>query len=94
MIPSTQDLAAAIGGWSRKTLVSCVTEAAAIADISKDQIMSAERTKDVSQARQGAMWLAHKRGVSTTAIARFFRRDWKTAHYGIEQAELRWKEAQ
>lgn len=78
--------------WSRSVIMDSLREAAEVSGRTVSELISVKRDLLTAQARQAAMWQAHKRGVSHSAMARFFKKDHTTVMYAIKAAERRSRE--
>lgn len=83
------DIFAAIG-VDFSVIDECVREAARVVNAEPCELLAAKRSRTISRARQGAMWLAHRRGVPHCEITQYFDMDPSTVTYGIKQAQKRY----
>lgn len=76
--------------WSRAIILDALREAAEVSGRTVAELRKTTRgDKLTSQARQAAMWHAHKQGVSHSAIGRFFNRNHTTVMHAVKAAQAR-----
>jgi chromosomal replication initiation ATPase DnaA len=89
MTYQSSDLPAAIG-FDAAAIDTCVAEAARVINVEACELLLKVKTQRISYARQGAMWLAHSRGVKQCELALYFDVDHSTVAYGIKHAQARY----
>lgn len=75
--------------WSRAEILSSLQEASEVSGRSVSEIKSTKRDMLTVHARQAVMRDAHRKGVTHSAMARFFKCDHTTVMHGVKAAEAR-----
>ena len=75
--------------WARQIIMEGLQEASEVSGRTVQELISPKLDKLTAQARQAAMWYAHKKGVSNPVIGSFFKKDHTTVIHAVKAAEKR-----